>query len=93
VAREFGLKEPLARELVMEQTRQTLLRSKVAWSVLLAGFAVVGWLYLEPAQNRDTALRILAGTVVAWLLVGRYLAGQAIRRAAREKAHRIRAHG
>ena len=90
VSREFGLREPLAREIVMEQTRRVLLRSRFAWSVLVLGFGAAGWLYLDPAQNRDTALKILIGTAAAWLITGRYLAGPAIRSAAREKAQRLR---
>lgn len=94
IAKEFKLLEPLARELVMEQTRLALLRSGLAWFVLLAGLASAGWVYLESPENRDTAFRILLGTGIAWFLIGRMLAGQAIRRAARNRAARIRGvHG
>lgn len=90
LSREFGLRESLAREIVMEQTRHALLRSRFAWAVLLLGLTVAGWLYLDAAQNRETALKIVLGTVAAWLLTGRYLARQSIRIAARDKAQRLR---
>jgi hypothetical protein len=91
IATEFKLLEPFARELVMEQTRFALLRSGLAWFVLLAGFAVAGWVYFNSPENGGTAVKILLGTGIAWFLVGRMLAGRAIRKAAQARSARI--HG
>lgn len=88
LAREFNLPEPLARQIVMEHTRQALRRSGVAWTVLLAGCAAAAWLRLGPAPNGDLALKVLIGTAVAWLVAGRLLAGPGARQAARERSTR-----
>ena len=91
VAREFNLKEPVAREIVMEQTRQALLRSWLAWAIFLVGLGTATWLFFGQIEYRDSAIWVVIGTVTVWHLVGRYQAGQAIRKAAHEKSTRI--HG
>lgn len=88
IAREFGLPEPLARRIVLEHTRLTLLRSAGAWGVLLAGLAFAGWLALGPSSNGDLAVKILLATAFVWLLTGRWLAGPAIRKAAQDRSAR-----
>lgn len=90
IAREFGLKEPLAREIVSEETQRALRRSKLAWLVLLSGLAFAGWLYTAPGPGRSAGFWVLLGTVAAWLVIGRYFAGPAIRKAAAAKAARIK---
>ena len=91
VAKEFGLQEPLAREIIMEKTRQALIRSKLAWAILLAGFAIAGWMHFGADRGSSSGLWIGIFTLCAWMATGRYIAGEAIRHAAREKAQRI--HG
>ena len=88
IAREFGLPESLARRIVLEHTRLTLLRSAGAWGVLLAGLAFAGWLALGPSSNGDLAVKILLATAFVWLLTGRWLAGPAIRKAAQDRSAR-----
>ena len=91
IAKEYGLKEPLAREIVTEETQLALRRSKVAWLVLLGGASFAGWLLFSPGSSRDSAIWILLAVVAFWLMLGRYLAGAAIHKAAADKATRI--HG
>ena len=89
VSKKFGLPEELSREIVMEQTRQALLRSKLAWSVLVVGFGVAGWLLYGLEVKSSSAIWIATITLGAWLATGRYLAGEAIRKAARKKSRRL----
>lgn len=89
ITKDYGLKEPLAREIVMEETRRALRRSKVAWLILLTGIGLAGWLYAQPAVDRGNAIWTLIGSFALWMAVGRYLAGPAIRKAAAEKAARL----
>ncbi|MBB5016448.1 hypothetical protein [Rehaibacterium terrae] len=89
VAKEYRLNEPLAREIVAEETQRALRRSWVAWLVFLAGLGVSGYLYFAPGADKTTALWVLIGSISAWMLVGRYLAGPAIRKAAQAKAARL----
>ena len=81
VAKEYRLNEPLAREIVAEETQRALRRSWVAWLVFLVGLGVSGYLYFAPGADKTTALWVLIGSISAWMLVGRYLAGPAIRKA------------
>lgn len=90
IVREYGLDEPLAREIVMEETRRALLRSRLAWLIFVAGLGCAGWLYMDVVSNRNSAFWVLIGALTLWLVVGRYLAGPAIRKAAAEKAARLR---
>ena len=89
VAKEYRLSEPLAREIVAEETQRALRRSWLAWLVFLAALGFAGFLYFTPGSNKTTALWVLIGGVSTWVLVGRYLAGPAIRKAAKDKAARL----
>lgn len=89
VAREYRLNEPLAREIVAEETQRALRRSWVAWLVFLVGLGLAGYLYFASGSDKTTALWVLIGSMSAWMLVGRFLAGPAIRRAAKAKAARL----
>jgi hypothetical protein len=93
IAKDYGLKEPLAREIVLEETRRALRRSKLAWLILVAGIGLAGWLYAQPAVDRGNAIWALIGTFALWMAVGRYLASPAIRQAAAEKAARLQGSG
>jgi hypothetical protein len=73
----------------MEQTRQALLRSKLAWSIFVMGFGFAGWLLYGSEVKTSTGIWIAIITLCAWLATGRYLAGEAIRKAARTKSQRI----
>lgn len=90
VATEYQLSESLAREIVMEETRRALVRSWVAWLFFFAGLAIAGYIFSVRAADKNSAIWILLGTLSAWLMIGRYLAGPAIRKAAQEKAARLR---
>ena len=89
VAKEYRLSEPLAREIVAEETQRALRRSWAAWLVFLAGLGLAGFLYFLPGSDKSSALWVLLGSMGAWMLVGRYLAGPAIRKAAKDKASRL----
>lgn len=89
VAKEYGLSAPLAREIVAEETQRALRRSWVAWLVFLAGLGLAGYLYSVPGSDKSSAIWVLLGGLGAWMLVGRYLAGPAIRKAAKDKASRL----
>ncbi len=90
VAKEFELSESLAREIVSEETQRALRRSWAAWLFLVAGLSIAGYVVAVPTADKNSAVWILLAIFSAWILVGRYLAGPAIRAAAREKAARLR---
>ena len=50
---------------------------------------LAAYLYFLPGSDKTTALWILIGGMSTWILVGRYLAGPAIRKAAKDKAARL----
>ena len=89
VAKEYRLSEPIAREIVAEETQRALRRSWVAWLVFFSALGVAGYLYFVPGSDKTTGLWLLIGGLSTWMLVGRYLAGPAIRKAARDKAARL----
>ena len=89
IAKEFKLSEPLACEIVADETQRTLRKSKLAWAVFIIGLVVSGWLYFEPSVDKFTALWVLVFFIGAWHMIGRYQAGSAIRAAARDKSERI----
>ena len=89
VASEYKLTEQLARDIVTEETRKALLRSWGAWLLFLCVIAAAAWVFASPVVEKTSALWVLIGFMSAWMLVGRYLAGPAIRRAAAEKAARL----
>jgi uncharacterized protein involved in cysteine biosynthesis len=89
VANEYRLSEPLAREIVAEETQRALRRSWAAWLVFLAGIGLAGFLYFVPGSDKSSALWVLLGSMGVWMLLGRYLAGPAIRKAAKDKASRL----
>lgn len=89
VAREYRLSETLARDIVSGETQRALRRSPLAWIVFVAGLGLSGFLYFMPGAARDSALWVLIGCLAGWMMVGRYLAGPAIRRAAKDKAERL----
>lgn len=89
VAREYRLSETLARDIVSGETQRALRRSPLAWIVFLAGLGLSGFLHFMPGAGRDSAIWVLIGCLAAWMMVGRYLAGPAIRRAAKDKAERL----
>ena len=91
IAKEFRLSEAVAREIVAEETRKSLLRHWQAWLLILCGFSVAFYLYSGDSGNRSSALWILIFTAGGWLLMGRYFARSAIRTAAKQKSERI--HG
>ncbi len=89
VAKEYELSEPLAREIVTEETQRALRGSWVAWLILLLAVACAGYVFFAPAAHKNSAFWLLLGIIATWLAVGRYLAGPAIRKAAKEKAARL----
>lgn len=52
---EVGLSTEMARKIVLEETRVALLRSKLAWLVLLFAVALTGFLYSLGGANRISA--------------------------------------
>ena len=89
VAKEYRLSEPIAREIVAEETQRALRRSWVAWLVFVSALGLAGYLYFVPGSDKSTGLWLLIGGMSTWMLVGRYVAGTAIRKAARHKAARL----
>ena len=89
IVKEFQLSEAQAREIISEQTRLALIKSKLAWLLLAIGFCISGYLYFQPGTPKITAIFVLIFFVVAWQMVGRHFASESIRNAAMEKRQNI----
>ena len=90
LAKEFGLSESIAREIVADETQRALRTRWQPWVWLATTLPLVGWYYVStPPEGRLGPFFVLLGSMVTWLLIARYLAGPAIRVAAKNKADRL----
>ena len=89
IQKEYRLSDALAREIVAEETQRTLRRSAIAWLILLCGVGLSGVSYFIVGSDNFSGVWVLAGSLGAWVWVGRHLAGPAIRWSAQAKAARL----
>jgi hypothetical protein len=91
IMKEFGLPKHLASEIVAEETQKALRTRWQAWLWVAATLPLSTWLFFSASGDRQMALWLLIGAVIGWQQIGRHLASQSIREAARAKAARLNA--
>ena len=80
VAKEYRLSEPIAREIVAEETQRALRRSWVAWLVFFSALRLAGYLYCVPGSDKSTG-----GRRTAWGSAGLLRRCRRVRRCRRRR--------
>jgi len=91
LAKEYGLPYSVAQEIISEEIQRALRTRWQAWAWLLASLSLCIWLEFFATDGFwYGTLWVFLGCLFAWGMIGRHYAVPGIRKAAKDKADRLR---